>query len=388
MLGTDLARIDFALGFQPFLIVFPIPIGIAIGILCDNIGAVSFNRGGHFNGFHDWYCFSTGKLFAYRKKANFFTDSRVNYIKVLNNLKVIKFYSWEPPYHENISEVRRKEMKIIYRMQVLRNIVTSFAMSLTLFASMTTFLVLYAITSHSRDPASIFSSLSLYGTLTQQVFLLPMALASGADAFMGISRVGEFMAQGEINESENAIEASPEKKEIMEKKVLPLKLIMLILNGKSFAPDEEEEENEKKYNGKKDDDKEDDGNTHNHEEKDQIVTSSAHAYHSDKSSSKEHDSSTTTTAEDEVVFNGLRNIDFKINKGEFVVITGLIGSGKSSLLSALSGFMKRTAGSVDVNGTLLLCGQPWVQNSTVKENILFGQPFDEEKYKKLFMHVH
>lgn len=384
MLGTDLARIDFALGFQPFLIVFPIPIGIAIGILCDNIGAVSLIGVAILMVFMIGIAFSTGKLFAYRKKANFFTDSRVNYIKeVLNNLKVIKFYSWEPPYHENISEVRRKEMKIIYRMQVLRNIVTSFAMSLTLFASMTTFLVLYAITSHSRDPASIFSSLSLYGTLTQQVFLLPMALASGADAFMGISRVGEFMAQGEINESENAIEASPEKKEIMEKEGVAVEVDHADFEWEIFAPDEEEEENEKKYNGKKDDDKEDDGNTHNHEEKDQIVTSSAHAYHSDKSSSKEHDSSTTTTAEDEVVFNGLRNIDFKINKGEFVVITGLIGSGKSSLLSALSGFMKRTAGSVDVNGTLLLCGQPWVQNSTVKENILFGQPFDEEKYKKV-----
>ena len=47
-----------------------------------------------------------------------------------------------------------------------------------------------------------FSSLSLYNTLTQQVFLLPMALASGADAFMGISRVGEFMSQGEIREGE------------------------------------------------------------------------------------------------------------------------------------------------------------------------------------------
>ena len=35
-----------------------------------------------------------------------------------------------------------------------------------------------------------------------------MALASGADAFMGISRVGEFMSQGEIREGENSIEAT------------------------------------------------------------------------------------------------------------------------------------------------------------------------------------
>ena len=49
-----------------------------------------------------------------------------------------------------------KEMKIIYRMQVLRNVVTSFAMSLTLFASMTAFLVLYAIRTHNRDQHRFF----------------------------------------------------------------------------------------------------------------------------------------------------------------------------------------------------------------------------------------
>ncbi|RCK55100.1 Oligomycin resistance ATP-dependent permease YOR1 [Candida viswanathii] len=388
MLGTDLARIDFALGFQPFLIVFPIPIAIAIGILCDNIGAVSLIGVAILLVFMVGIAFSTGKLFAYRKKANFFTDARVNYIKeVLNNLKVIKFYSWEPPYHENISDVRKKEMKIIYRMQVLRNIVTSFAMSLTLFASMTAFLVLYTTTAHGRDPASIFSSLSLYNTLTQQVFLLPMALASGADAFMGISRVGEFMAQGEIDEMENAIEAAPEKQDLMEKEGVAVEIDHADFEWEVFAPDEEEQENEKKYGGgdKKNKEITEQKDDHHDEvhEKDQAAVATSHIYHSEKYSSKEHDSSTTDSSEDEVVFTGLRDIDFKINKGEFVVITGLIGSGKSSLLSAISGFMKRTSGSVDVNGSLLLCGQPWVQNTTVKENILFGKPWDEDKYNKV-----
>lgn len=39
MMGTDLARIDFALGFQPFLVSFPVPTAVAIGILIWNIGA-------------------------------------------------------------------------------------------------------------------------------------------------------------------------------------------------------------------------------------------------------------------------------------------------------------------------------------------------------------
>ena len=39
MMGTDLARIDFAIGFQPFLFTFPVPIAVAIGILIYNVGA-------------------------------------------------------------------------------------------------------------------------------------------------------------------------------------------------------------------------------------------------------------------------------------------------------------------------------------------------------------
>lgn len=374
MLGTDLSRIDFALGFQPFLIVFPIPIGIAIAILVVNIGPASLVGVGILLVFMIGIAFSTGKLFAYRKKANKFTDSRVNYMKeALNNLKVIKFYSWEPPYHKNISDIRKKEMKIIYRMQVLRNIVTSFAMSLTLFASMTAFLVLYAIADGRRDPASIFSSLSLYNTLTQQVFLLPMALATGADAFMGISRVGDFMSQSEIDPKENAIEAPPDVEEWMDKESLSIDVENASFEWEVFEDEDESD-------GKKPKKKKNDGKKRKSEE-----SITLDVQNSELSSSKdlEGSSSTDVSSEEDAHFEGLHNIDFKIKKGEFVVITGLIGSGKSSLLSAMSGFMKRTSGSVNVNGSLLLCGYPWVQNSTVKENIIFGSEFDEERYKRV-----
>ncbi|RLV90454.1 Oligomycin resistance ATP-dependent permease YOR1 [Spathaspora sp. JA1] len=364
MLGTDLSRIDFALGFQPFLICFPVPIGIAIGILIWNIGVAALVGVAILVVFMCCIAVSTGALFKYRKKANVFTDSRVDHIKeALNNLKVIKFYSWEPPYHDNISNIRQQEMKIIYRMQVLRNVVTSFAFSLTLFASMTAFLVLYAIsTGGQKDPASIFSSLSLYNILTQQVFLLPMALATGADAFMGISRVGEFMSQGEIDPDEENIVANPEKKLIMDKEETAIEVDHASFEWEVFD-DEEDEKKDKK--------------------KEKVHKSEVH-YH--EKSSVEKDSLTTASSnpvEEESQFPGLKDINFSVKKGEFVVITGLIGSGKTSLLNAVSGFMKRTHGSVNTSGSLLLCGYPWVQNTTVKENILFGEEYDEKKYKQV-----
>lgn len=67
---------------------------------------------------------------------------------------------------------------------------------------------------------------------------------------------------------------------------------------------------------------------------------------------------------------------------EFLVI-GKVGSGKSSLLSALCGEMKKLSGEINLSGRVAYAPQqPWIQNATLKENILFGQPFDEELYQK------
>ncbi|OBA13454.1 hypothetical protein METBIDRAFT_48213, partial [Metschnikowia bicuspidata var. bicuspidata NRRL YB-4993] len=163
MMGTDLARIDFAMGFQPFLVSFPVAVGIAIGILCHNIGASAMVGIGLTFVFIVLMGLVTKKLFAYRASANKYTDTRVNYMKeVLSNLKMIKFYSWENPYLDRITENRTKEMHIIYNMQMIRNMIVSVAMSLTLFASMASFLVVYATLGSTKSPADIFSSVSLF----------------------------------------------------------------------------------------------------------------------------------------------------------------------------------------------------------------------------------
>ena len=44
----------------------------------------------------------------------------------------------------------------------------------------------------------------------------------------------------------------------------------------------------------------------------------------------------------------------------------------------------RTAGTVEVNGSVAYCGQtPWILNATVRENILFGEPYEEDRYLKV-----
>uniref|UniRef100_A0A7I4KHP7 ABC-type glutathione-S-conjugate transporter n=1 Tax=Brugia malayi TaxID=6279 RepID=A0A7I4KHP7_BRUMA len=78
----------------------------------------------------------------------------------------------------------------------------------------------------------------------------------------------------------------------------------------------------------------------------------------------------------------LNNINLKIKKGELVAIVGKVGSGKSSLLSAVLGEMDKLNGNVDVVGSIAYAPQqPWIQNLSLMDNILFGTPFDPQRYE-------
>lgn len=78
----------------------------------------------------------------------------------------------------------------------------------------------------------------------------------------------------------------------------------------------------------------------------------------------------------------LRNINLVVRRGEKVAICGAIGSGKSTLLYSILGEIPKRQGSVEVSGRVAYVAQSaWIQTGTVKDNILFGLPFDEARYK-------
>lgn len=59
-------------------------------------------------------------------------------------------------------------------------------------------------------------------------------------------------------------------------------------------------------------------------------------------------------------------------------------AGKSSVLQAILGKMIVAKGSVAIGGHIAYVPQsPWVQNLSLKDNILFGMPYDEAKYKSV-----
>ena len=77
----------------------------------------------------------------------------------------------------------------------------------------------------------------------------------------------------------------------------------------------------------------------------------------------------------------LFRINLTAKSGDLLCIVGQVGAGKSSILSALLGNMWCSFGSISVKGKIAYCAQqPFIQNSTLRDNILFGCPHDQERY--------
>jgi ABC-type multidrug transport system fused ATPase/permease subunit len=80
----------------------------------------------------------------------------------------------------------------------------------------------------------------------------------------------------------------------------------------------------------------------------------------------------------------LKNLNFKVKQGDLVAVIGSVGSGKSSLLSAILGDMYKFEGKINVEKNIAYVSQQaWIQNATVKANILFGIEENPGFYEKV-----
>lgn len=77
----------------------------------------------------------------------------------------------------------------------------------------------------------------------------------------------------------------------------------------------------------------------------------------------------------------LEGVNISLKKGQLFGVLGRVGSGKSSLLSAMIGDMRRTEGEVVVSGNVAYAPQnPWILSASVRDNILFSHEFEEGFY--------
>ncbi|BFZ13432.1 hypothetical protein BsWGS_16472 [Bradybaena similaris] len=80
----------------------------------------------------------------------------------------------------------------------------------------------------------------------------------------------------------------------------------------------------------------------------------------------------------------LRNINVSIPPGSLTAVVGTVGSGKSSLLSAMLGEMEKLEGRVTLKDAIAYVPQEaWIQNASLRDNIIFGNSFSNSQYRKV-----
>ena len=87
---------------------------------------------------------------------------------------------------------------------------------------------------------------------------------------------------------------------------------------------------------------------------------------------------------EEKCFPVLENINLSLKNSEFIAIVGKVGSGKTSLLKAITKSIFKIKGELKKNGKIAYIPQTsFLINETIKENILFGKNLEKEKLKKI-----
>lgn len=353
-LGNDLSKIDLAAGFFAFVTNLPIGLILTIILLAVNLGGAVLSGVAWFIFVTVIITYCVRILMRLRVGANVSTDLRIRYVKeVLGSIKIIKYYAWEVPYSKLLAKFRNSEMAQILKIQFIRNILTALAVTLPNVSAMFGFLIMYAVNGQIKTPAKMFASLTLFNILTSHVAMFPTALTTAGDALVAFNRVQQFLlAKDEIPDPNYQVVSQDSKEAI-------------VVDHASFTWEEPEHKAQSIVSS-----------TNLEGSTDAASTTSA-----EKDDPNEKHDSINDSIDQQNAFHGLTDIDLHVKHGEFIIVTGAIGSGKSSLLCALKGVMRRTAGSVTVAGGITLCGAPWIQNTSVRENIYFGNKKDQTKYE-------
>jgi len=353
LMSVDADRINTASGMFHILWTSPIAIITTLVLLLVNIGYSALSGYALLVIGMPLLTYSIRMLIRRRKSINKLTDQRVSLTQeILQGVRFVKFFGWESSFLERLREIRKREIHSIQILLAIRNAIQCVTMSLPIFASMLAFIT-YSLSRHALSPAPIFSSLALFNSLRMPLNLLPLVIGQVTDAWTALGRIQEFMLAEEQKEDiewdktmDNAIE----------------------VENASFTW-ERVPTNEKEGKGKTESRQPEKGAA----EKNQGLTEAAQKEADDGSGGR-------TAVEP---FK-LTNLTFTVGRNELLAVIGTVGCGKTSLLSALAGDMRMTEGTARMGATRAFCPQSaWIQNTSVRNNILFGKEYDEEWYNRV-----
>lgn len=249
--------------------------------------------------------------------------------EALQGIRQIKFAALEPEWEKKIGAVRERELGAVW--SVFKNdtmLIACWVASPILLSAIS--LAVYAGITGSLTPSVAFVSLGIFKSLEMTLSVVPEITTDLLDAWVSIKRIEQYLNSPEITEvSEDSDEVSFD-------------------NASIAWPSDEKIGEEERF--------------------------------------------------------VLRNISVTFPKGELSVISGKTGTGKSLMLAAILGEVDVLEGTLCVprapplserhddkanksnwiipKAIAYVAQIPWIENASIKDNILFGLPYDEERYNK------
>ncbi|KAF9990004.1 hypothetical protein BGZ75_003992 [Mortierella antarctica] len=351
LMSTDTSRIGDPMQGIPLLVAVPLATLTTVGMLLYLMGPSALVGTVLLMTVNPVQAWAMTMLSPIREKSSKIKDTRIRVMtEILQGIKVIKFFTFEPSFLKTLSEIRLSELKCISYLLQVRGFIYSTSSSLPIFASALSF-VLYAALGNKLEPEIVFPALALFTGLRVPLLVLPYCYSEASDALVSVRRIEKFLLAQEAKPLPPVDDSHEYALSIENADFYWDQSLQQSSSASTTSAEPSTEHNN-------DDDRE--------EEEQRPLLS--------------RQDMESTTAPD-IIKPFLRDINVHVPRNSLVAIVGPVGSGKSSLLQAMVGNMNQCRGSLVRGASIGYASQtPWIQNATIRENILFDTPMDEDRY--------
>ncbi|GAA5868025.1 hypothetical protein JCM8547_000783 [Rhodosporidiobolus lusitaniae] len=284
------------------------------------------------------------------------TDKRITLVQeLLGSIRLVKMFAWERPSMERIEEARKKELeKIVKRAKVYSGMML-LSTGIPAVVTLSTFGSYVFLQKQTLTASTAFTAMSLFGLLREAVISATFLLSAFMRARVSLERISTFIADTE------ELDTRPRN----------------FTSSSSKA-------------NKKD----------SHTDDAAIVISPGAQFRFSRYGTSSFTLSTSPI--DGKKGRDGKGTELRFPRGKTTLIAGDVGSGKSAMLLALLGEMHAQKGEIEMRveqkeetvegqgarkekGRVKLsyaAQSPWLQDTSIRDNILFGEEYDEERYNQ------
>ncbi|EXJ79067.1 ATPase [Capronia epimyces CBS 606.96] len=365
LMSVDTYRVDQASGMFHIMWTAPLQVIVVLIVLCVNLGYSALAGYALLIIALPLLTIAIKSLFTRRKRINKDTDQRVTLTQeILSSVRFVKFFGWETSFLERLKELRKREIRAIQVLLAIRNAINALAMSMPVFAAMLAFIT-YSLSDHGLAPARVFSSLALFNSLRMPLNLLPLVLGQVTDAQTALHRMQEFLLSEEQKDEVTWDESMADGVEVQHASFTWERTSTQDKDSPAAFQTKAELMAAKRADKEK--------------QKEQKKADKAAKKNGPLPTDSNDDVSSDITETEPFK---LHDVNFTVGRHELLAVIGSVGSGKTSLLAALAGDMRKTSGKLKMASSRAFCPQyAWIQNATLRENIVFGKPYKSKWYR-------